>query len=211
MVKGFVVAVVTAALVVPLGLVAVPYIEFFNDLAVQNKVKPQMPWGRTLRLAPGLPRPDGTVPRNVFQYPFPLPRAENQEERKRMEAAVAEEATKRLAGVEPDIAPVFHPPRPTLPLLEKGRKRYQTFCAVCHGQWGLGDGPVPARGFPAPPSLLDQKVREYPDARIFHIITVGQGGVMPSYASALPPEERWAVVYYVRALQRAFPTPEVTP
>jgi mono/diheme cytochrome c family protein len=53
-----------------------------------------------------------------------------------------------------------------------------------------------------PPSLLSEKVRAWPDSRIFHIITRGQN-LMPSYASQILPEDRWAAVHYVRALQRA--------
>jgi mono/diheme cytochrome c family protein len=53
-----------------------------------------------------------------------------------------------------------------------------------------------------PPSLLSQKVSQWPDGRIYHLITRGQN-LMPSYASQILPEDRWAVIQYVRALERA--------
>jgi hypothetical protein len=59
-------------------------------------------------------------------------------------------------------------------------------------------------GFPPPPSLLAQPARSYPLGRIFHLATVGQN-VMPGYARQLRPRDRWAIAYYLRALQRAFP------
>ena len=91
--------------------------------------------------------------------------------------------------------------------VERGQKLFNTYCIVCHGKYAMGDGTVPQRGFPAPPSLLDRKARDFVDGRIFHVITTGQNNVMPSYAGAIFPEDRWAVVSYVRALQAAFPPP----
>lgn len=85
--------------------------------------------------------------------------------------------------------------------LERGQKLYNTFCIVCHGSRGEGDGTVVPK-FPRPPSLLSEKVRNWPDGRIYHVITIGQN-LMPSYASQLDPTERWAVIHYVRVLQRA--------
>jgi mono/diheme cytochrome c family protein len=56
--------------------------------------------------------------------------------------------------------------------------------------------------FTQPPSLLSDKIRNWPDGRIFHVISRGQG-LMPSYESQVPTRQRWAVIQYVRALQRA--------
>ncbi|HZE19942.1 MAG TPA: cytochrome c, partial [Candidatus Angelobacter sp.] len=56
--------------------------------------------------------------------------------------------------------------------------------------------------FPMPPSLLSEKVSGWPDGRIYHVITRGQN-LMPSYSSQILPEDRWAVIHYVRALERA--------
>jgi mono/diheme cytochrome c family protein len=85
--------------------------------------------------------------------------------------------------------------------LEKGQKKYNTFCSPCHGYFGKGDSRLRGQ-FPAPPSLQSEKVRNWKDGDIFHVITSGQN-VMPSYASQLTAEERWQVILYVRALQRS--------
>ena len=57
--------------------------------------------------------------------------------------------------------------------------------------------------FPNPPTLHSDKVRTWPDGAIFHTITVGQN-VMPSYQYQISREERWAIVNYIRTLQRAY-------
>jgi mono/diheme cytochrome c family protein len=94
-------------------------------------------------------------------------------------------------------------PRSPLPLtretLELGRRRFEIVCGVCHGVLGDGDTLV-ARNMSlrAPPSL-HLKVQN-PDGYFFQVISRGFG-VMPSYASHLTVEERWAVVGYLRALQ----------
>ncbi len=92
--------------------------------------------------------------------------------------------------------------------LLSGKSLFNTYCIVCHGQYGEGDGNVvamkdwPRPLYPRPPSLQSDKVRDYKDGQIFHVITMGQN-LMPSYAEKLNEEERWAVVHYVRALYRA--------
>ncbi len=87
-------------------------------------------------------------------------------------------------------------------VLALGRSKYETFCAVCHGP--LGDGvPTLTSAYGAKPANLQSRtVREYPDGVIFHVITRGKNA-MPGYAWALTEEERWAVVHYVRVLERA--------
>lgn len=86
---------------------------------------------------------------------------------------------------------------------KRGETHFNNFCTVCHGAGGKGDGPVADKFVGIkPPSLLTDKIREYPDGRIFHIITYGQG-LMGTYIHQLPKEEdRWAVVNYVRKLQK---------
>jgi len=92
--------------------------------------------------------------------------------------------------------------------LMQGKTLYNTYCIVCHGKFGEGDGLVaslkdwPRPLYPRPPSLQSEKVRDYKDGQIFHVITMGQN-LMPSYAEKLNPEERWQVIHYLRALYRA--------
>lgn len=86
-------------------------------------------------------------------------------------------------------------------LLLKGQKSFNIHCAVCHGVKGLGDGPLKA-AYPLPiPSLVSEKVRSWPDARIFHVMSAGQG-VMGGYGGEIPYMDRWAVVQYIRHLQK---------
>jgi mono/diheme cytochrome c family protein len=93
------------------------------------------------------------------------------------------------------------PPRSRV-LVERGLDRFERFCAACHGVLGDGDSDVArVMTLRKPPSLVDAHVREFDDARIFAVITNGYG-VMPSYRTALAPDDRWAVVELVRVLQQ---------
>ena len=93
--------------------------------------------------------------------------------------------------------PVF----PTKENLALGQRKFITYCSPCHGNFGDGDSRL-AGQFPNPPTLHSDRARNFPDGMIYHIITVGQN-VMPSYASQVTRQERWAIINYIRALQRA--------
>ncbi len=98
--------------------------------------------------------------------------------------------------------------------LERGRERFQIYCAVCHGFTGHGDGPVHQRvqqllangreGIEwAPPTTYHQdSIRAYPVGRIFHVITNGVRTMAP-YGPQVPARDRWAIAAYVKALQAA--------
>jgi mono/diheme cytochrome c family protein len=91
-----------------------------------------------------------------------------------------------------------------LKLLERGRDRYQIYCLPCHGALGDGLGITKQYGMGATPTFHDDRLRKMPEGEIFNTITVGSPNKnMQSYADKLAPEDRWAVVSYVRALQRA--------
>lgn len=92
------------------------------------------------------------------------------------------------------------PPPISAAVLARGHERYDIFCAPCHGLTGHGDGMIVARGFPAPPDYDSPRLRAADAAHIFDVITRGYG-VMYSYAARVPPDDRWAIVAYVRALQ----------
>lgn len=85
--------------------------------------------------------------------------------------------------------------------LQLGQKKFDTYCSPCHDYHGTGNSRLRGQ-FPNPPSLHSEKVRTWSDGRIYAVITEGQN-VMPSYATQLNPDERWAVINYIRALQRA--------
>ncbi len=88
-------------------------------------------------------------------------------------------------------------------VLKLGEKHYKNYCFVCHGESGRGDGPVAPKFMGIkPPPLLSEKVRGMKDGQLFHIITDGQG-VMGAYITQMPfAKDRWAVVNYVRHLQK---------
>jgi mono/diheme cytochrome c family protein len=92
------------------------------------------------------------------------------------------------------------PPTPDAALLQRGQARYDFYCAPCHSPVGDGDGMIVRRGFPRPPSLHQARLRDAPDRHLFDVITQGYGVMVP-YADRVTPEDRWAIVAYVRALQ----------
>lgn len=90
----------------------------------------------------------------------------------------------------------------TRELLELGRARFAVHCSPCHGDDGYGRGIIVRRGFPAPPSYHEDRLRTASDGHLFDVITRGYGTMLP-FADHLDPHERWAVVAYIRALQRS--------
>lgn len=87
-------------------------------------------------------------------------------------------------------------------LLERGRERYGIYCAVCHSDTGDGNGITKQYGMLATPTFHDERLRTMADGEIYNTITNGKGNML-SYADKLNVEDRWAVLVYVRALQRA--------
>ena len=87
----------------------------------------------------------------------------------------------------------------TKKVYERGQKQYNTFCAVCHGYTALGDGPVSPR-LADVPSLITPKIRSWKDGEFFHIVTMGRGRMLP-YSAQIPPQDRWAIIRYIRLLQ----------
>ncbi|MGO4524342.1 cytochrome c [Microvirga sp. 2MCAF35] len=94
------------------------------------------------------------------------------------------------------------PPGPevTRELLARGEERFRAFCAPCHGASGRGDGTIVSRGFPAPPSYHEERLRSLAPEQIVQVITHGKGRMFP-YADRILPEERWAIAHYVKDLQ----------
>ncbi|HTS38623.1 MAG TPA: cytochrome c [Candidatus Solibacter sp.] len=89
----------------------------------------------------------------------------------------------------------------TRQVLDRGRERFNIFCAPCHSRLGDGQGFVPSRGFSRiPPSFHIARLEKAPLGYFFDVITNGFG-IMPDYASQIPPRDRWDIVAYVRALQ----------
>ncbi len=91
----------------------------------------------------------------------------------------------------------------TLELLEQGQTKFNIYCSPCHDQTGMGHGIVPTH-VPTwqPSNLTEDRVVQFSDGDIFNVITNGRR-TMPSYQYQVVIADRWAIVAYVRALQRA--------
>jgi len=90
----------------------------------------------------------------------------------------------------------------TRAFLYRGKERYEIFCQPCHGAAGAGDGIVIRSGLVPPPSFNDSVVRDMPDGQIYSAMYNGVR-TMSSYRHQIPAEDRWAIVAYIRALQRS--------
>jgi len=94
------------------------------------------------------------------------------------------------------------PVAPTFELLKRGQDRFNIYCSPCHGRMGDGTGMVVKRGMFPPPTYHQERIRNIEDGHIFDVITNGIRN-MPSYKSQVPVADRWAIVNYIRALQRS--------
>jgi hypothetical protein len=88
----------------------------------------------------------------------------------------------------------------TQDVLERGRERFNIYCAPCHSRLGDGNGMIPQRGFRRPPSFHTERLQKAPLGYFFDVTTNGFGA-MPDYASEIPPRDRWNIVAYIKALQ----------
>ncbi|MCA1734235.1 MAG: cytochrome c [Acidobacteria bacterium] len=157
-------------------------IEIFPDMLESVpwdsfSANPQFTDGMTMR-----PRVEGTVQYGEPQFRF---------------GKGVEEAVR--AGSE-----LVNPMVPDEATLARGEALFMTYCEVCHGPAGMGDGPISGRaGFPAPPSFVvpEAKSRAMRDGQIFHIATFG-GENMVGYAAEIESEDRWRVVLWIRQLQQ---------
>jgi mono/diheme cytochrome c family protein len=163
-----------------------PRIHPIQDMDNQPKYKAQDPSelfadGRAMRLDP-----QGTVARGELGADLAL-----------------------TEGKGPDGWVAVFPIPVTMDVMRRGQARFGIYCAPCHGLSGYGDGPVARRaesleeGTWVPPSSYHtDTVRALPVGQIFATVSHGVR-TMPSYASQIPVQDRWAIVAYVRALQRS--------
>jgi mono/diheme cytochrome c family protein len=115
---------------------------------------------------------------------------------------VARDHMPYLIATQEEAARLVNPLPRTPAVLQMGRKVWNEHCTVCHGPLGTGVPTLTSAYGAKPANLQAQTFREYPDGKIYHVIMVGKNA-MPSYAADLTANERWAVVHYVRVLQRA--------
>lgn len=100
------------------------------------------------------------------------------------------------------LGPRAKRPTTTMALMRRGQSLFNGICAPCHSRLGDGDGIVVHRGFPPPPSFHQDRLRTASGTHFYDVITHGHG-LMYSYANRVAPEDRWAIVAYIRALQRS--------
>ena len=155
------------------------------DMIDQPKLKPQRRDIFGARATGSLEPAAGTIA--VDQSPYPY--AQNESAK---------------AGAE-----LRNPLKPTADVLEHGRFVFENVCITCHGPRGGGDGTLTAL-FPKPPSLMTQKVRDWPDGELFHRPMRGQGS-MPSHARQIDARDAWAVVLYIRQMQSVEPVAPPAP
>ena len=105
----------------------------------------------------------------------------------------------QAAATYPDDVEIFPIPV-TKQVVMRGKERYEIFCSACHGLTGNGDGMIVRRGYRRAASFNDDRLRQAPVGHFFDAVTNGWGA-MPSYATQIPPQDRWAIIAYIRALQ----------
>ena len=88
----------------------------------------------------------------------------------------------------------------TKELLARGQDRFNIFCSPCHDRTGSGNGMVVQRGYRRPPSFHVDRLRRAPIGHFFDVIANGFGS-MPDYSQQVPPDDRWAITAFIRALQ----------
>src|SRR5947199_3342827 len=94
-------------------------------------------------------------------------------------------------------------PVPVTPqLLQRGRERFNVTCAMCHGATASGNGITKSYGLATVVTLQDDRIRKMSDGEIFNTITNGKNTMMP-YGPNIPVQDRWAIIAYLRALQRS--------
>ena len=172
------------------GLSRKPPIEIFPDMNRQLKMRPMeadsfFPNGVSSQLPP-----PGTIARSepVQTIAGPVYSFED-----------APANTGRVIGttnfVETNPLPVNQA------LLQRGRERFDIYCAPCHGRTGDGNGITKKLGLmPAVANLHDQRIVVMTDGEIFNTITHGKN-TMAAYGPLMPAQDRWAVIAYLRALQ----------
>ena len=85
--------------------------------------------------------------------------------------------------------------------LKQGKTQYDIYCAICHGAGGKGDGTIVANGkFTAlPTDLTSERVQNFNDGEIFHIITTGSvSGLMGAHGSQINVDDRWMIVNFIK-------------
>ena len=183
-----------------------------RDMQDQPKMKPYRGTRFFADGSSGRPPVQGTIPRGFLRTDTEYYTGKKIGATPIASPAASPVAGQALAGpvnAFPDDVETFPFPV-TEDTVKRGRERYDIFCSVCHGMTGNGDGMVVRRGFRRAASFNDDRLRQAPVGHFFDAITNGWGA-MPSYASQIPVQDRWAIVAYIRALQLSQQNPNAQP
>jgi len=144
-----------------------------------------------------IPQLSGAMPWSWDMYDQPSHKAQEEEAPAQPEGIVPTTG-KPLHIVEREDAEKLKNPVPvTEESLERGKDRYNIYCATCHGDTGKGDGPVGLKYAP-PTDLSDEYVQTKPDGDIYYTITYGGLVIMPSYGDSVLYLDRWHIVNYIK-------------
>lgn len=158
-----------------------PPLHFNQNMDEQPKFKPQavnkfFADGRSMRMPV-----EGTVPRGWLR----------------------EDSSFYYEGRDNDSLLLKISPLPyTAERLERGRERYDIFCAPCHGKVGDGRGIITQKGLVPPASFHEPRLRDIEDGHLFEVMSDGLRN-MPPYKYQVDAADRWAIIAYLRALQRS--------
>jgi mono/diheme cytochrome c family protein len=158
-----------------------------KDMAAQPKYTTYEPAEAFSDGASARPLPAGTVPRDPADVPS---RAWGARENLTPVMSIDVARTDRIPfAVDSEV-------------IARGQETFNVYCSVCHGRLGNGNGMVVRRGFPRPPSFHVDRLKGAPDSHFYNVIANGFGA-MYGYGERVPPELRWEIVAYIRALQAA--------
>lgn len=158
----------------------VPPVEVWDDMKRQPKFKPQLENDLFADRRNSRVPPEGTVSREA-----------------------AYENNPYNTGMDGEMYVGKIPEPITMELIKKGQQKFGTYCTPCHDREGTGQGIVPIH-VPSwqPSNLMDDRIVQYADGEIFNVITNGRR-TMPAYKYQISVEDRWAIISYLRVLQRA--------
>jgi mono/diheme cytochrome c family protein len=132
--------------------------------------------------------------------------ADGRSSRRPMEGTVSQESYRPdeaySTGLNADNTYVARNPEPITPeLLKLGQTKFNIYCAPCHDRTGSGRGIVPSKAVWVPGNMHDERIVNFVDGELYHVISNGRRS-MPAYRYQVGEKDRWAIVAYIRALQR---------
>jgi mono/diheme cytochrome c family protein len=176
-------------------------LEVFPDMVRQMKVRAQAPLGFFADgRGPRLPV-EGTVPIG-YEMPVPRTRSQQQPATAQPRLAFSQGTDYYNTGKMADRWGTGLPMPVTPELLKRGQERFNITCAMCHGATAQGNGITKQYGLTTVVSLQDDRIRKMADGEIFNTITNGKNTMM-AYGPTIVVSDRWAIIAYLRALQRS--------